>query len=928
MSISAIIWWVFTPEKLTPVVNKEINRLIVGSANIERVELTFFSTFPEFSLKMDQVLITNPVEGALTDTLFFAESVIANILLPPLWSSNQLIFKGISADDALIYTVVTNDGIANYDLFIPEDEPDTTDFYLPFEFMELQKVILRNSTVLYHYHPAEVFVDLHGLDASLTGMMSGDLLKSSLKAEAQTITVVYDSIAYLQSVPLKLNSSMRFGLNDFKFDFTKADLVINGFPFLVDAVIQIQEEIMTDIKFRSEKLPLAPVLEMVPDYYADMLEGMSMDGTVIANGTLKGLISDTELPYFLMDLSIENGTYAYEGIPVKLSDIDGNATIDLNMNKEDEWNIRIIDFSANSGKSVIRGKGVVDQLLGDMRYQLDMTGDLHLADAAGFMPDDMPLLLKGKALGSMQLKFLHSEMVDFQFDRMQLSGKFVVSDLYALYDTIEVNAPKSTLQFQLPKVSARSSSFVGVELRSDFLQIVQGDALQAGLRDVELSVSTSNLTDSLAALKFVYDIKGKSITARMDEQEIEAGYIHLIGSVSEDKSQSAPLLRWNPSGYVVIRSGRLVDKANDLELRMPMLEVDYSPDLFFVTRSQILLDNSDFELTGRLSNLNAYIKKEGLLEGDFLFRSKITDVNQLMGLFSGMGYDQVDPTDATSPITQNKPSTGPFLVPKGIDVRLDVEVDQTILPGDIANNLTGSLIVKDGIMVFESIMFTASAARMQLTAMYRTPRTNHLFLGLDFHLMDVEIEELLSMIPDVDSIMPMLRSFAGKAEFHFAAETYLDSTYNIKMSTLRGVSSVRGEDLVLMDGETFSEIAKNLRFDKKTENRVDSLSAEFTIFRNEVDIYPFLIVMDRYKAVVSGKHNLDMSFNYHISITDSPLPVKLGVDVSGTIDDLKVRPAPVRYANLYRPARRREIDRRQLEIRQMIRNALLENVKE
>jgi hypothetical protein len=131
-----------------------------------------------------------------------------------------------------------------------------------------------------------------------------------------------------------------------------------------------------------------------------------------------------------------------------------------------------------------------------------------------------------------------------------------------------------------------------------------------------------------------------------------------------------------------------------------------------------------------------------------------------------------------------------------------------------------------------------------------------------------------------------------------------------------------------MDGETFSEIAKKLRFNKKTENKIDSLSAEFTVFRNEVDIYPFLIVMDKYKAVVSGKHNLDMNFDYHISVTDSPLPFRLGVDVKGNLDDMKFIPAKCKYANLYRPSERREVDNKQLEIRKKIRDALTNKVVE
>ena len=75
---------------------------------------------------------------------------------------------------------------------------------------------------------------------------------------------------------------------------------------------------------------------------------------------------------------------------------------------------------------------------------------------------------------------------------------------------------------------------------------------------------------------------------------------------------------------------------------------------------------------------------------------------------------------------------------------------------------------------------------MKLTAMYKTPRKNHIYAGFDYHMLDIDIEALMKMIPDLDSIMPMLKSFKGKAEFHIAAETYMDSLYNPKKSTIRG----------------------------------------------------------------------------------------------------------------------------------------------
>jgi hypothetical protein len=80
--------------------------------------------------------------------------------------------------------------------------------------------------------------------------------------------------------------------------------------------------------------------------------------------------------------------------------------------------------------------------------------------------------------------------------------------------------------------------------------------------------------------------------------------------------------------------------------------------------------------------------------------------------------------------------------------------------------------------------------------------------------------------------------------------------------------------------------------------------------------------MDKHKGVVAGSHNMDMSFDYHISVVDSPLPLKFGIHISGTLDDLKYRLAKCRYAELYPLATRGEVQNRQLELRRMIREAL------
>ena len=229
--------------------------------------------------------------------------------------------------------------------------------------------------------------------------------------------------------------------------------------------------------------------------------------------------------------------------------------------------------------------------------------------------------------------------------------------------------------------------------------------------------------------------------------------------------------------------------------------------------------------------------------------------------------------------------------------------------------------------------FSSKAARMQLTAIYRSPQKNNLFLGANFHLLDIDVADLIRMIPQIDTIVPMLRSFEGKGEFHLGCETNLYGNYDLKMSTLKATASIEGKDLVLLDGETFSTISKYLMFNKKTRNQIDTLSVELAVNRRKMTLYPMLIGMDKYQAVISGNHDLtgDMPFNYHISVTDCPLVGgHIGLDIAGDLqqtDDISFKVVGCKYASLFKPEKRNITQEQTLELKQLISKSLKHTVR-
>lgn len=49
--IGIVIYFIFTPARITPIVRNAANEMLDAQLDVESVELTFFSTFPQFGLK-------------------------------------------------------------------------------------------------------------------------------------------------------------------------------------------------------------------------------------------------------------------------------------------------------------------------------------------------------------------------------------------------------------------------------------------------------------------------------------------------------------------------------------------------------------------------------------------------------------------------------------------------------------------------------------------------------------------------------------------------------------------------------------------------------------------------------------------------------------------------------------------------------------
>jgi hypothetical protein len=974
VAICLVIFLVFTPARFTPIVRQQVNNLITCKSEIGEVELTFFSTFPNFGLKIKQFALINPVENSQTDTLVKVDELVGVIDAAAWWNRNELIIKGLEFNHGTVNVFSDSLGHTNYDIFASDSSSvPTTETELIIPKIDIRNVILNEVNLSYNDLSLKLNTLIRNLSAEISATVSGDNVSGKIKMKNSLISLAYEGEKYLEKASVTLEMPLDVILSRELISFNNAKGSINDLELSLSGSVEndtVNKNIITDLKYELASWPVADILALVPPAYRSYLNGIEADGLLSSNGIIKGNLNDSAMPLMEINLLFEKGALKYTGYP-QLHDIKAGLTLYTDLKTDSISYLKIREFDAKTPLSKINVTGTVTHLFTDISCDLNTTAGLILDEFNPLIPGSMKIKLRGKAAGTVKSVFSLSQLEKMQIERMKLSGSVTFSGLDAAYDSISLKTDRMSIDFSLPNSGATSKNtkFAFAAFRTDNFFAGKTDSYSAFLKDAAFILETSDARDTTRTPNIICSFHLDSLSANMDTMSIavakpigrftvspglanpvdpritltynseqlktnmgpnsfEAKTISLDADIINDNTQKDIVLRWLVKGFVDLNKGMINIAGFSHPVEIPSVKMNFDPEAFNIKESIMKIGRSDFQLTGSLNNISSYFRGDSILRGKFDFVSNATDITQLMALTNGIGYADSAGTKKAEIQDSDTTYTGPYMVPKKIDLLLKANIKKAAFGADSASNILGNVQVNDGILVLDDLSFETPAGRMQLTAIYRTPRKNHLFLGLDYHMLNVEIEELLTMIPDIDSLMPMLRSFRGKGEFHIAVETYLDSLYNMKKSTLRGASSIKGSDLVLMDGQTFSDIAKTLRFNKKTENKVDSLSAEFTIFRNEIDVYPFLLVMDKYKAIISGRHNFDLTYDYHISVVDSPLPIKLGVDVKGNEDDFKCSLAKCRYSELYRPVSRKSVESKQLELRKLIRETLIQKLKD
>lgn len=942
-AIALAINFIFTPEKLTPVVVKVANQNLNAHLDMDGVELTFFSTFPRFGLKLtDGTLVSKAIRDTLwerPDTLAsFKKAVLVINPIDYLEKQKVNIYR-LSLDSAKIYAYKHEDGRVNWDI-MKTDSTHTTEDTVSSDTarlireIDIRRIALHNASLTFDDRETKLFANLWDVNLNLKAQLKKGHSMLSLDWSNKNVLFWQEGELLANRIATRLRTDIELTRANRTLSLHDARLDINGVEMDVKGTLQrdtVAKAFHIDLAYSLHAPSIETVLHMIPESVLKK-ESVKAGGEVLVEGTLKGLYGQRKMPLATIKIQMNDVTAKYDRLPYGVENFkaDFYGQVDLMKQHPSYADLKILQFKG--AHTDILADAKITDLLGDPVIDFHTESTIDLTALAQTFPLQEGITMGGQLDARLRVHTRLSSLKKKDIGRIKAGGKVTMTDLF-LHDTNK----------KFDFTSDASLAFFGNEVLGAKAEIknltLRSRRLNSDLQSLTAAVKTTNPQDTtriahmeckveLTRLKASLDDSlnvfcGKStatVKLKPGEHNPQKPQIGLslnadtlfcrmgttrMGMDKAGIGVTAEKLRdslWIPKGIVGFNRLFVRTPMFALPVRMQKTALTVGNRTITLRNATMRIGRSDLTASGAVYDLYGTMKHHKPLRAKLTLTSHNLNCNQLIRSISVPQDTLSAETDTTA--TDMKL----FVIPKNIDFELQTNLRRVRYGKMLFENVRGAVDIREQTVHLQELNMTGLGATMNTTLLYRAQQPSDGYAGFDFKLHRVDISKLVDFIPSLDSIVPMLRSFEGTVNFNVAAETHLDSCLNLKIPTLRSAIHLEGDSLVLMDGETFAEISKKFFFKNKERNLIDSIAVNISVQDGNVTVYPFVVQMDRYRAAVGGTQDLDMNFDYHISVLKSPIPIKFGLNIRGNLDDMKFGIGKAKYKNAVTPVEIHKVD--------------------
>ena len=623
--------------------------------------------------------------------------------------------------------------------------------------------------------------------------------------------------------------------------------------------------------------------------------------------------SDSDIKILLREVKMLNSSFSYidreSDMAAWLDDLSGSLSGDLTGSKSDlVINLNSDDFtfemddmkyiSRVKANAIVNVLADLDSMIFRLRDNTVSLNDLQLKLAGTvIMPEDdietdltfMAEETSFKSLISLIPAFYMKDFQDLRADgSFNLSGsaKGVYSSADSTMPDISLNLSVKdglisypALPEQIRRINVESAIFVdGKDMDKTRVDVTGFHFELAGNPfDMRFYLRTPiSDPDIDGSARGKIDLGALSKAVPMDSLEL-SGLIDIAVDLSGRMSmlEKAQYDRFQASGNIGLKDMTvLMTGYPGISIREADMAI--TPAFAELKKAELNIGSgSDFSLGGRLQNYIPYMLKDETISGNLSLYSRQIDLTEIM---EGMASDTAD---------EDTTSLAVIKVPENIDFDFKARVDRFSYNKINAENVSGHIVVKDGILSFRDTGMDLLGGKVAFNAAYDTRDTLNPFVNASLSVNNLAVKDAFETFNTIRMLAPTAKGVDGKFAFSLNFSSLLQKDFMPRIASITGDGKMQSSELTLVESAVFNTMKEVLKLGQGYTNTFKDLNLSFRIREGRIFVNPFNTRVGNIKMNVSGDQGLDQTVNYVIR-TEIPR-ADLGNAANSLIDGLSAQ---------------------------------------
>ncbi|MGB5509992.1 AsmA-like C-terminal region-containing protein, partial [Robiginitalea sp.] len=294
-------------------------------------------------------------------------------------------------------------------------------------------------------------------------------------------------------------------------------------------------------------------------------------------------------------------------------------------------------------------------------------------------------------------------------------------------------------------------------------------------------------------------------------------------------------------------------------------------------------------LNGYFTNYLAYfLVPDGILQGDFDFKSEFIDLDELIPKeevpSQGLVETHIDSVETRVEIT------GVLQVPSNINFKLNAVIDTLRNFKLEITKLRGQITITQGGFLFNDTRMNMVGGKATMKGFYRPEGNDKALFNYNLQGENLNVTRAYEEIELFNELVPAAANADGVISLDYEIRGSLDQQMNPVLPSLEGGGTLNVHDVQFKNYKLFGTVSKETRLNALKDPKMSEITVHSTIDDNILELKRFKFKVHPFRLRMEGETTLDGDMDMQMRLGLPPFGlIGIPIKITGTGDSLEIK---------------------------------------